>query len=279
MNTAALKSKLEGKLSLPSLPATIVELQRLLRDPGVGMKDLGQVVASDPPLTARVLRIANSAFYSLSVPVLDIGHAAAILGLDTLNTLLLQVGVLEFVESIDADSDFDPLDLWQHSVLTAQVASSMPSRLQRFTPSQELYVCGLLHDIGKFVLLDHLRDEFIACLKAAKTSGSLCDEERHAFGFTHADVGALVAERWGLPLKAVLAIGEHHDLDGSVQRDSLVAIVSLANHIAHELQGKKTPVLKQELPHQALKRLELDGDEIEVLLQRAIDFQCPAEAG
>ena len=137
MNTEALKKKMGGKLSLPSLPEVIVRLQELIRDPNCGMKDLGEAMASDPPLTARVLRITNSAFYSLRAPILDIRHAAAILGLDAVHNLLMQVGVLELIDKLGSGPGFDPRELWKHSVLTAQVAASFPNRLMRGTKTAE----------------------------------------------------------------------------------------------------------------------------------------------
>ncbi len=278
MNTEAIKKKLAGKLSLPSLPEVITELQTMLRDPGVGMKELGEKLSSDPPLTARVLRITNSAYYSLSVPVLDIAHAAAILGLDTLNTLLLQVGVMDVFAHLERHPRFDPRLLWEHSVFTAQIAGSFPKRLMRFTNKQELYVCGLLHDIGKFVLFDHLHDEFVDCVRQAKAEGSLEKVEKRVFDFTHADVGALVAERWGLPQKAVWAIGHHHDFSGMAATDTTVAIIALANVLAKDMIDKKAPRLTCDLPSKVVECLGLTGSEIEALVDRSVEIQRGEQA-
>lgn len=277
MNTEALKQKLAGKLSLPSLPDVITKLQKKLREPGVGMKDLGAELGNDPPLTARVLRIANSAYYSLSVPVLDVSHAAAILGLDTMNSLLMQIGVMDVYEHLERKPPFDPRHLWEHSIFTAQVAASFPTRLQRFISKEELYVCGLLHDIGKFVLYDHLRDEYLECVHQSQAAGSLNAVEKASFDFTHADVGALVAERWGLPEQAVRAIGGHHDYRGLAGTDPVVAIIALANVIARDMRGKKAPRLSRELPANPLKCLELTTAEIDGLLERCIELQEPAQ--
>ena len=123
MNTDALRAKLSGKLSLLSLPEVVVRLQQMVQDPACGMKDLGAELAGDPPLTARVLRLVNSAYYSLRAPVMDIGHAVTILGLDTMHNLILQVGVIDLFSHLRQHPEFDPRDLWQHSVLAARLAA------------------------------------------------------------------------------------------------------------------------------------------------------------
>ena len=274
MNTRALKNKLGGKLSLPSLPDVIVRLQALIHDPACGMKDFGVEISSDPPLAARVLRIANSAFYSLSVPVLDINHATAILGLNTLSTVLLQIGVVDVFRHQSREGVFDPRVLWKHAVLSAQVAASFPKRTARFASKEEVYVCGLLHDIGKFVMYDHLQAEYVAVVERADAEDRLQhDIETEVFGFDHADVGALVVERWGLPEKAVRAVGGHHDLQGLISREPLVALVAAADHIALHAEAGRTPGLGRSLPREIVGSLELTDEEIEALLERTLELR------
>ncbi|MCB9913761.1 MAG: HDOD domain-containing protein [Planctomycetes bacterium] len=272
MNTDALKRRLAGKLSLPSLPAVVGELQQRLRDPSVGMKDLAATVATDPPLTARVLRIVNSAYYSLSVPVLDIAHAVAILGLDTVQSLVLQVGVMDVFQHLQRHPEFDPRELWTHSVRTARLTVALPRRLTQALPTEDLYVCGLLHDIGKFVLFEHLHDEFLECVRAETPERHLAQVEADVLGFSHADVGALVCERWGLPEHAVRAIGAHHD---AVEETTpqLVALIALADLVTHRAQPGRTAHADPPLPRKLVKRLELSDDELEGLCAFALDLR------
>jgi len=266
--------KLGGKLSLPSLPEVVMHMQELLRDPDCGMKDLGKVLQDDPPLAARVLRIANSAFYSLRVPILDISHGAAILGLDTLQTVVMQVAVVDLFSHIDGHPTFDPRRLWRHAVLTARMAASFPPRLFREVTKDEVYVCGLLHDIGKFVMFDNMRVEFArASLTATVGHQPLHRVERETFGFTHADVGALVAERWGLPSTAVKAIGGHHNERVADADNDLVVLIAAANHIANQMLDAKHPRMESKLPSAIVDRLKLDEDELEALVEMAFEIR------
>lgn len=280
MNTEALKKKMGGKLSLPSLPEVIVRLQELIRDPDCGMKDLGEAMASDPPLTARVLRITNSAFYSLRAPILDIRHAAAILGLDAVHNLLMQVGVLQLIDKIGSGPGFDPRELWKHSVLTAQVAARFPDRLMRGTKTAEVYVCGLLHDIGKFVIFEQLGTEYLESIREARLGQQrLHVAEMNKFDFDHAEVGALVAERWGLPSKAIRAIGCHHlDMKELDHEPDMVPLVALADEICKRMAGVTSTKLSTPLPAELIDRLELSEDEIKHLLELSLEFQLDPAA-
>ena len=273
MNTEALKEKLAGKLSLPSLPEVVVRLQKLVHDPASGMKDLGAVLAADPPLTARVLRIVNSAYYSLRVPVLDIKHAAAILGLDTLNSLVLQVGVIDLFGHQKQHPDFDPRELWTHSVLTARLAAEFPVRLMRHVNREEVYVCGLLHDIGKFVLFDHLREEFLEIQRISREQDRPSWRvEREILEFDHADVGGLVTARWGLPDKAIHAISNHHSAAVSAKGGELTLLITAANELAKQAEGKKNLKAVQ-VTTALLEELEFSDQEFDALFERSLELQ------
>jgi putative nucleotidyltransferase with HDIG domain len=274
LNTQALQNRLSGKLSLPSLPEVVTRVQELLRDPNCGLAEIGALIAQDPPLAARVLRIANSAFYSLSTPVLDIAHAAAILGLDALQSIALQVSKADLYSGLRPDQQFDPREMWQHSTLTAELAASAPTRLFKGLSHQEAFVTGLLHDIGKFVLFDHLREEFADAVVLSQSSGRpLCELENEVFGFTHADVGKLVAERWGLPKRVVSAIGRHHTPDVAQVADPLPVLIAAVDHIAVETFEATRPKMSRPLPKKLVERLELSEAEIEAWVKRSLEIQ------
>lgn len=274
MNTNALMNRLGGKLSLPSLPKVVLEVQEVVRTPGCGIQEVGKKIAQDPPLAARILRIANSAYYSLRTPVMEICHAAAILGLDTLQTVVLQVSVAELFARKGAGGVFKPTDLWKHSVLTAQLSGSFPASALRGTTKEEVYVAGLLHDIGKFVMFENMHDDFAdAVLLSIAQGRALWRVEQEVFGFTHAEVGELVANRWGLPKKAIAAIGHHHDQKLQESSFSLVPLVALANHIANHTVTNKRQELDVPVPDEWLECLGLEESDVERLVERSFEFQ------
>lgn len=270
MDSQVAMKKLGGVVNLPALPEVVVQMQELLRDSDCGVRELAEVLKKDPPLAARVVRIANSVFYGLRVPVLDLSHAAAFLGIDTLRTVATQVAVANLYAHIDTQPGFDPAGMWKHSVLTARLAASFPSRLSGDLKKEDIYLCGLLHDIGKFVMFERMPEEFARASQAsAKNSVPLYMTESKSFGFTHADVGFLVAKRWGLPEVIARAIGEHHNANLAVTEGNLVFLVVAANHIAGEMIDAKAPRMKRRLPVAVAKRLDLTSAELTGLVEQA----------
>ena len=274
-DTRVLIHKLGGKLSLPSLPTVVQEVQRALRDPNSGMRDIARVLMADPPLAGRVLRIANSAYYGLQVKVVDVSHAVTILGQDTLQSIVLQIATERLFANVQPCLDFKPSDLWAHSVLTAEVAGSAPASFYRGMHRAEVHSTGLLHDIGSFVMFEHIREEFAACRKEARERGLPDWEmENRRFGSHHGHVGELIARRWSLPRLAVQAIARHHDPKVAESEDTVVPWIAAANHIAHHVvQGRRGAELAEPLPDCLDERLGLTGSPwLPELLERSLEL-------
>ncbi len=275
LNTKALHRRLGGKLSLPSLPEVVLRVQEMVGDPDCSIKEIGELISEDPPLAARLLRIANSAFYSLSAPVLDIGHAAAVLGVNALQDVLMQVTVADLFSKLGPNGEFDAREMWKHSTLTARLMARAPRRLFSEIDENEVFITGLLHDIGKFVLFEQLHREFAEATVEAQRSGRDQGEvERSTFGFNHADVGLLVAERWHLPRSVSRAIGEHHDAKVARTGEDLTLLLVAADHIAHETFERDRPRLSRRLPKKVVERLELTPEEIQTWVACSIELQA-----
>jgi HD-like signal output (HDOD) protein len=281
VNTRTLVKRLGGKLILPSLPDVVERLQRALSDPHSSMKDIGLVLQGDPPLSARVLRIANSVYYGLRVRILDITHAATILGVDTLQSIVLQIATEHLFANLEPHREFDPRVLWKHSILTAKVAGSgLPDFCKGMTRA-EIYSTGLLHDIGSFVMHEHLDGAYAECVEEARERGlPQWEMEIRRFGFTHAHVGELVAKRWNLPRLAIQAIARHHDPKVVDSDEIVVPWIAAANHIAsHVVATDEGPALDQPLAPAMLERLGLeDSHWLDVLLSRALEFKDEEES-
>lgn len=273
MDTNALAKRLGGKLNLPSLPDVVLRVQNLVRKPNSSMSEIASEISADPPLAARVLRIANSSFYALREPVMEIQHAAAILGLDALNTVVLQVAVADLYRHLGKGGMFDPKDLWAHSVLTAQIAGSVPGRLLSGFRKSEAYVVGLFHDIGKFVMFDSLRGEFAdAVTLAVRQDRPQYELETEMFGFNHAEVGELVVKRWGLPEIAVRGVGDHHTSRLFMPGGDIVSVTALANHIANDVTRSGEETLQVPLEESLADALKLEDEELNALCEKGLEF-------
>ena len=199
-------------ISLPTLPRVVGRIAALLDEPSAGVRDVGALIGIDPPLTARVLQIVNSSYYGLRERCHSPEHACVILGMRVLHDVVLQAALLEDLERLRA-SGYDVDELWSHSVGTATACGLLARRVRGVElHPDEMYVAGLLHDIGNVVLLDNLRDEYLELIAKAKAEKvALVEVERRELHLSHCDLGLKVATTWGFSPAVAAAIGSHHD--------------------------------------------------------------------
>jgi len=256
MKSDFLETALGNQVTIPTLPAVVQRINKMMADPEVGLRDLGREVAKDAPIATKVLRIANSAFYGLREKVVSTEHAASVLGLRVLKNIVLQASVIAQFEHLSKHGGFDLDAQWRHSIAVAQFCQELTraASLGFALGPDEFYSCGLLHDIGKVVLLDNLTRDYLEVIQKSSKSGKpLHVVEDEQLGFDHAAIGARVAERWGLPDVLVQAIGRHHgDLAQLVKDNPPAAVVATANTIVHRIQQR--PDIE---PNEACEGLQL----------------------
>jgi len=191
--------------SLPEAVQTFVKLSEKESSP----REFADLIALDQGLASKVLRLVNSAFYSLRTPVSSLRHACTILGTNTLKSLVLSVSVKNLLNRSCAG--FDAVALWKHSVATA-VGSQKLAAIVLPSLVEDLYAGGLLHDVGIAPMMQQLGSDYAIALKSAKEGGRcLAEVEREIFGVSHAEVGRAMALRWRLPPVVVDCIGGHEE--------------------------------------------------------------------
>ncbi|MBK7644809.1 MAG: HDOD domain-containing protein [Planctomycetes bacterium] len=235
MSTLQARRLLDRHINLPTLPSVMQKLSALLEDPDAGARDIGQLVSEDVALTAKVLKIANSAYYGLRERCLAPQQAASILGMKVLRNVVMQAAVMKQYDHLK-NGVFDVDGLWRHSILTAHCCQYLGRKCHNSIglAPDELYICGLLHDLGQVVLLDALGDEYLKVVTLARDGAlKLHDAEEQSLGFTHADVGALLAQQWSLPDSIHRAIQFHHAGSGESEEDPIVLLVRHTNLFAH----------------------------------------------
>jgi putative nucleotidyltransferase with HDIG domain len=234
MTTARAKQLITNSVCIPTLPSVVERVAELLEH-APGVRELGALVADDPTLTARVLKVANSACYGLSEPCISTDQASSVLGERVLRNVVTQAAVISrFDHVLDHDRALD--ELWRHSTLSAQVASLLAHRSSAdlgLSPD-ELHSCALLHDLGKIVMLENMGEEFRDVARRAEGENlPPCVLEEQRFGFNHADVGAMLARRWGLPAVVVDSIQFHHGPRDAIDASRATALVAHANALVH----------------------------------------------
>jgi putative nucleotidyltransferase with HDIG domain len=210
MGEADLRRIIAKVEDLPTLPRTVLRITELVNDPRASAKDLSIIITDDQVLTARLLKLVNSSFYGFPQPVTTVTGAIVLLGFDAIRNLLLTTSVLDLFPARIAKVRRDQEQLWDHSLACAIGAKSIGNFLQ-YDKLEELFVAGLLHDIGKIVEMMFLQDDFARITERVRDQGVLISTaEQDLLGCTHADIGRLLAERWNLPAKLVSVIARHH---------------------------------------------------------------------
>ena len=256
---------------LPTLPMVANKVNNLIQDPTCTAIKLAEVIDKDQSLTTRVLRMVNSAFYSLSAEVTNVRHAIALLGFKTISQMVLSICVFDVFKGKYAD-DFDRKGFWLHSVGCA-VLSKIIAEKCNYTTEDDCFTAGLLHDIGKVVLDQYLHDEMLAVLqKTRERDLSFIVAEQEVMGLDHTDIGGQVMNNWNIPLPVTVAVKHHHqkvdERNGSeLAQDLIVDIVRLSDVICkQEHVGYTGDTVEVKVTEDLWERLPIDGKYVEELV-------------
>jgi putative nucleotidyltransferase with HDIG domain len=229
------KPILEKLNDIPTLPIVATKVTELINDPNSSSAEIADVLKKDQVLTAKVLKLINSPYYGIPSEVTDVKRALAYLGFNTLAQLVLSVSVI----SLFADrknSRFSLQDFWKHALGTA-VASEVIAKRIGYPKPEECFTCGLLHDIGKIVLLQIAPEEFSKVVALTeKEKISFHESEKRLEIPSHGYLGEYIANKWRLPMVIRMSIRYHHaDVTGmETMLDSIkpaVQSVALANQL------------------------------------------------
>jgi putative nucleotidyltransferase with HDIG domain len=223
---------------LPTLPSVVNRIQTLLNDPKTQVADLERVISADQSLSVRVLKLINSACYG-GHKTDNVQQAIMRLGFRTVAQIVTNVSICNLFKD-DSERLFDRGEFWRHSVATAVLSRQIAAESRHPRPD-EVFTCGLLHDIGKLILDQYLHQEMATILRRAKDRKlTFHAAEKETFPIDHTTVGEMAAKTWKLPILVLVAIKHHHsrleDRKGIPLSDDIVTdFVRLADHFAREM--------------------------------------------
>ena len=198
---------------ISSIKSVVSSIIKIISDTASTAKDLKEVIQIDPPLTAKVLKLANSAYYSRRSKISDIEHAVIWVGYDAVKELALSQKVCEIFDKDESVQGYSRYQLWQNSVGVA-LLGKMIYRREFGEKGEDIYAAGLLRNIGIIAIDQFRQQEFVQCLQIAKTESlNLIDVENRILGYNHAEVGLAITRNWQLPEELVASIGLHHQPD------------------------------------------------------------------
>jgi len=226
---------------LPELPSVLLELNRLMKKPLVTVNEINNLIIRDPALTARILRLANSAYYGLPYRVATLHKAVTMLGFNIIRSLGITVTIFKIFNKGNPPV-LNIKGLWEHSIACAIASKKL--LYKKFPALQEqAFLAGIIHDIGKLIIAQNFPEDMNRILKKLREDefASQIELEREFIGYTHSDLGAFVGEKWKFPRELSRAIKFHHNPVPFIQKpDSLkdneetVALV-LALHAGNQI--------------------------------------------
>lgn len=252
-NAARLQRVVKRIQDLPSFPLVVQKLAEVSENPRSSSRDLAEVMETDQGLSAKVLKLVNSAFYSFPRPVASLQHAVTLIGYNSIRSLAMSVSVKSIFSGLEGS--FDLARFWEHSLATAVGARLLAGK--NCLPRDDLFAAGLLHDVGILLEARHFPAELAEVVAAVRENDEyLLAAEARVFGVTHCLLGAWLAERWCLPPTIRGPVLHHHDhelpvaesgdgesaaheLDPDQQR--CVDVVVAASHIAGTLGFQPLP--------------------------------------
>ena len=228
----ALPIRIDKNFDMSSIPLVLTRILQALDDESASADQLQELILHDPPLSARILKLANSAFYSFQVEVKTISHATSLLGLNLVKSLAIGVSLFDSF-SMNMRGAATVLNrLWMHSFAVGMVAREVWTSRGGRREGEVAFLCGLLHDIGKVVFFQQDSAQYRWIFTANKTADGpgISQFELELYEVDHAAIGAVLAKEWGLPPELINVIRYHHTpLESRLPK---VAVVSVADAIA-----------------------------------------------
>ena len=233
---SAQEQLLEDLKDLPTLPTVVAQVMVTLNQTSSSAKDLERLIANDQAIAAKLLKLANSAFYGLPGKVNSLGRAITLLGFNTVRSMVLTIGVVTKFSGASRNEYFNRGDFWEHS-LSVALASKLLATKDPSVNSEEAHIAGLLHDLGRIVFDFCKPVEFKDALKRVREqSVNARLAERESIGLSHDEIGSIVAVKWRFPEFIRESMAFHHEPYKAVNYPGIVQAVSLADSIVRSFK-------------------------------------------
>jgi putative nucleotidyltransferase with HDIG domain len=188
----------DGETQIPSLPTIYYDFRSAVNELDTSFEEIGQIIGQDPGLTAKLLKIVNSAYFGFDSQVETISHAIGIIGIEQLNDMVLSTVVMNQFKNVPSEA-LEMESFWKHSIACA-IASKILAIEMGVENPERIFVAALMHDIGRLIICNKASFETLKIFFVMKNKNvELCSAERDVLGFDHAELGGKILENWNLP--------------------------------------------------------------------------------
>lgn len=221
--------------NLPPVPHVAAKMMELVGNEDTSVRDLQKVISADQALTARILKMANSVFYSFDQKISTLSHAIVILGFRAVQSMAIAASSRSLFVKKGAQFGLKEKLLWEHSIGVAMGCRQV-ARTVGYEAEETAFIVGLLHDIGKAVLNQVIPKKYAKIVEQVYNDGrSFSEIETEMLGFDHSHIGALIAQKWNFDWEMVETIAYHHRPEGQESGSVLGAVLSVSNHICKRM--------------------------------------------
>ncbi|MBN2038890.1 MAG: HDOD domain-containing protein [Spirochaetes bacterium] len=266
MDNEELSKKIYSQIE--ELPLAIPRILELLDKTETSASDIVKVLTYDPTLTAKILKVANSAYYGFSTKVTKLETAVPLLGFNMIKSLALSMGVVSILPKEEIHTEYySRSGIWKHSIAVATIIQELGKRYCKHDLNESLFIIGLLHDIGKIVLSRFFHKDFMEIIEFASTH-KLVDlhvAERVVIGMDHCEVAGMLLKRWKFPETIIHPIEFHHieELPEEVRENDVLLLRvanSLAQHSGFQMEGNAEP---NKISENDLNKLKISESQFE----------------
>ena len=245
------------------MPGAAVKLLALVDDPDMSVSQIEAILRHDAGLTANLLKLANSAYFGIPTKVGSVRQAVLILGLKRLIQMVIAACVSAIMDKPVPGYDLPPGELWRHSIAVSVAAEGLVKEL-KIGAAEEIFTAALLHDAGKLILGNFVKDDFSKIEAALNQNVAFEAAEDMVLGTNHADIGAQILTQWSLPADIVNAVRWHHTPESAAKNDTMLDIVHVANVLCLMIDnGAGQDGLQYKVSEAVAERLGLASHHIE----------------
>lgn len=217
-----------------TLPEICIKLQDLIYNPDSSMADIAQLISIDPSLSARLLKIANSSFYSLPSQIDSLSRAITLIGTQDLYNLALATSTPDTFSALNDNEHIDIHRYWRHSVTTGLISRLLAQDLT-MRHLEAFFLAGLFHNLGKLVILEQFPDEYLAVKQAQDPETQPWIIEKRVLGYTYAQVGEALLKNWQMPTHLQDMVAHQHKPNEAMDPKA-VSLLHIASRAASQLE-------------------------------------------
>lgn len=265
---------------IATLPQVTIKIIEIVEDPKSTARDLHEVIKNDPALSVKVLKVVNSAFYGLPGQVASVDRAIILLGLSAVKNIAIAASIARLFKGKRISEQFTAADLWRHSVAVAVAARSIAKCSPHPALSDEIFVGGLIHDIGMLVERQVYPDQFSEVIeRCIQQNDDFLDCEREIIGADHQAFGVGLTTKWKFPRHLSAAVGFHHNPEQlSVELRNMATLIQLADMlVCHEQLGFYLTAQNASITPEILDALSITQAQLDEVRECLPDLVADAE--